>query len=133
MENISLDDRIRVITEYEIQTQIEKIKNRMLNNPLCRARRYIKRVAYYSISEREKILDAIKKQICQKYNVRKVTELDWTLYDEVNDYAILLWDLKMAEDEFVYAYDIRELGHGKDRHRVSWETWKAFWKEWANE
>lgn len=131
MENVALEDRIRVITEYEMQIGIEKMKSRMRTKPLSRAHRYAKRVAYYGTLEETIAFDIIKKQICTKYGVRKVTDLDWTLYDEVNDYAILLWDLKMAEDNFHYAEDIRYIGWGRDKRHVSWTEWKEYWKEWV--
>ena len=132
MTKVSFEDRIRIITEYETQMAFEKIKNRMRSKPLSRARVYANHVACYKISEKEKIFDKIKKRICEKYGVRKVTDLDWRLYDEVNEYAIQLFDEKMTEDNYCYADDIRSLRTRDGYVKLTLDEWKAYWKEWVN-
>jgi len=134
MNEVAFEDRIRIITEYETQMAIERIKNRMCSKPLSRARLYARHVtSCYSISEKEHIFDLIKKRICEKYGVRKVTDLDWRLYDEVNDYAIQLFDEKMTEDNYYCPEDYYTTIRNRNGYvKFTFDEWKAYCKDWAS-
>ena len=140
--DISEEIRKQVIEEYEAQRNLEKCRNKAKTKPLGRAQQYFRLLTmrYGSLSSkgwRNDVNELVKREICNKYGLTKVTELRAEDYNEANEYAIELFTKETEERgyqknnivdivEHVLPWVMNRFTGRLEKTKVprTWEEWK---------
>ena len=135
---ISNDIREQVIKEYEEQKYHEKCAIRCKSKPLGRAQQYFRlltnRCGNMQRGWMHEVNERVKHDICKKYDLKMITELNPEYYDEANEYAIELFTKETEKSEYhkdkIDYYDlprVRNRFSGKlvhTRYIKTWDEWK---------